>query len=1721
MGKLQQFLHSPHMNNFNIILGSLILASSALHGAESSPGSIASEVSFDASALALRHEQVKKTVPYGGVSGRITLRPLDLSRVPTEEELRLSGQLGSPLSPVGQAEPMLISDTTARERQAADNLAFGRAMQEWNKHNYSEAVRLFKAHHTDFPSSPWAGESVLHMGCEAQFNGRWDEALGRFEWIIDNLPEGSDIYQKALLRRAVLLMERGDFNESIAGFRLMLVTEASWQRRTYAQNWIRQLSAYKGHQASLRNCGGAAIAHVFRMRGDLETATGLSEMAAFGDYGFTLEELEALANASGLKADSVRVSPEKFETLSFPFIAHYKDEHFVTVEGFDQDGNVKVFDSRVGRVVSMSRDSFLAQWSGLGLLLDADEDLPEGIFEASSDDLHFVGGCCGLPRPEDGLGTCREGKAGCGLPVWSVNPVNFNLLVQDTPLWYDPVIGPEIHITLTYNSQDALNQLAPFGNKWTFNYCAYAMEAPGGAVTIIMGSGRRDVWTPDGGGGYTPPPGKAAYKLLKTGAYAYDLTLADGTVYEFAVPPAMPPGTTNMLLVAIKDTYGQAVRLKHDANGALVGIWDARYPAMNPADPHTEISYDATTGLVAKITGPYGREATFSYEEAAVQGDGGATTYNLVGQTDMGGIAYSYGYDENPEIVAPGAYMSSITLPYGSEAATTQFLIEPADADTPNGFDKYPPIGGLMWENYRITITDPLGHKSEYYYDGYSRDGYIRDANQYDPTVGPMFSGAVATKLDYTFLSGSSGAGMVSRITHPDGTYINYSDFNGNKQPRLIKDEEGNETSVTYNTSGQILTVTDARSNVTRFAYADSGAGLGLDLVEISSDSANLRIAHIDYNAHRQPQSVFDAMGVETYFTYNATNGLLESVTYDRNGSDELTLTYERNSLGQIEYVKNGAVTLSSMTYDTVGRVDTIMDVLGVLRIYDYDDLNRLTTTTYPDGTYTENVWTPCCGLLEKFIDRNGNSTQYFYDANRRVTAEIDAERRITAYSYEPNGNLESLTDGEMNTTTWEYDARNRVTKRVYPDGTFVEYGYDDVGNVTAFTNARGQIVQYDYDDVYNRTKIYGAVPTVEFLDFDALNRPGRMLDQFGTTLLTYDDLNRVNTVNGPWADDLVDYDYDNLGRLTSRLINGVGVSAINYDALSRIEDMTNALGQFEFAYQGNSALPSRIDYPSATPGMHTDYSYDLTLSGEARLTQIHNQNATGGLLSRFDYEYDAVGNIKAWERRWGSPEVLSTYRFGYDTAHQLTRAVLHDATGAVDTNFVYGYDAAGNRVTEQTNTGPVTATHNTLNQLTELDSGGQMLISGTVDEPAAVTVSSGAQSVDARMYAGNVFEAELDLAPGTHDVSVDATDVNNNTTSKVWRVTVAGGVDRTLTYDLDGNLLSDEERTYEWDALNRLVAINYTGTNKRTEFTYDGFGNRARIKELDGLTTTTNNVFIWCGDTICQKRDATGATVVRDYYAVGFVEGTSRYFYTFDHLGSIREIVAANGTTVTARYDYDPWGNVIEVGAITVGSDFLYTGHFYHGESELFLAKYRAYSPEFGRWLSRDVLEYAELLPEGPNLYGYAGNNPISWVDRLGLTIQHEQDKNGNNILRDSKTGKFRSKKDFNKQLRALNAAKKDECAILREVTDKIKKEVGSLVKGAAKEAIDLPDFLLASPAITTEIIAMRAYSQCLKCLTETAHKPSGCHYRDCNKLCNNAKELLQLAGQLAEAAL
>ncbi len=95
------------------------------------------------------------------------------------------------------------------------------------------------------------------------------------------------------------------------------------------------------------------------------------------------------------------------------------------------------------------------------------------------------------------------------------------------------------------------------------------------------------------------------------------------------------------------------------------------------------------------------------------------------------------------------------------------------------------------------------------------------------------------------------------------------------------------------------------------------------------------------------------------------------------NAINELTrFTYQDS--GFLESItRNDAVTLASFAPDDLLRVGSATDQDGFGVSYAYDALNRLTLTTYPDGTSEETIYDRL--LPGWVIDRLGRQTIYSY----------------------------------------------------------------------------------------------------------------------------------------------------------------------------------------------------------------------------------------------------------------------------------------------------------------------------------------------------------------------------------------------------------------------------------------------------------------------------------------------------------------------------------------------------------------------------------------------------------------------------------------------------------------------------------------------------------------------------------------------------------------------
>jgi RHS repeat-associated protein len=394
-----------------------------------------------------------------------------------------------------------------------------------------------------------------------------------------------------------------------------------------------------------------------------------------------------------------------------------------------------------------------------------------------------------------------------------------------------------------------------------------------------------------------------------------------------------------------------------------------------------------------------------------------------------------------------------------------------------------------------------------------------------------------------------------------------------------------------------------------------------------------------------------------------------------------------------------------------------------------------------------------------------------------------------------------------------------------------------------------------------------------------------------------------------------------------------------------------------------------RVVYPSGQTSTYTYYPN----SGDHRLQEIHHKKSGGTTLSKFSYTYDAVGNIKTWTQQQDA-NPAKAYDFEYDRGDQLRTGVWRttEQTPTILKRYAYTYDSAGNRTVEQIDNAPVLSAYDSMNRLASQTPGGTMRFAGTLNEAATVTI----QSQSAMVTSDNRFERGAQVSSGTNQVVVKAKDYAGNERTNTYEVSISGNT-KTITFDANGSVTSDGTRTFEWDAENRLVAINQGSL--RSEFTVNGQGHSVRRVEKDGSTTISDTRFIWSNGDMAEERQSSNGAVLKRFFALGIQDVNGNFFYGKDHLESVRELVAEDGS-VRARYEYGPYGAQSKVSG-DLNADFGYTGQYIHPFG-LDFATHRAYDPSLGRWLSEDPIG----LMGGPNLYAYVGGNPISTADPLGL---------------------------------------------------------------------------------------------------------------------------------------
>jgi RHS repeat-associated protein len=1536
-------------------------------------------------------------------------------------------------------EPLVaINGDNTANHDSALTLALEQFQQRKNYEDVSALTNYLNAN----AHSPWRFSLLANLGIIYRKTGYYSKAIDSWEeaW---KLGKGEkDLHVQALSNRVVadlvtLLASLGR-SERIDP----LLSEMKG-RQVYGSSMTELKAAHenlwlmKNKPEDSFKCGPYALDSIKTFLDPRSTHDRKITDAKSTGKGFSLIEVRNLSNS--LKMNYQMAKRIAHSDFIVPSVIHWKSGHYAALIKKVGD-HYLVKDPTFGSETLLSSDALENESSGNFLVPSG--KLPTGweVIRDAEGKTIFGRGLVAARVPtatkkNDKKCPCQGGGSN-GMAVYSMLAMLVSLSIEDTPVGYTPPVGPDMHFTITYNQMEAGQPSTfsyfNFGPSWNCAWLSYVTVPTyaGGSTTVNVRGGGQEIYTTYNSTGttYAGYVGYYGFELQSqatlwvTTSGTYERRLPDGSKEVFG--QVDPSGI--VFLSEIVDPKGNTNSLSYDSNFRLTTISDGaglQTTVTYGLSPTTPDPSNPLTYLITKVTDPYGRFASFSYSSSA--------PYQLTGITDVVGITSNFTY-------GTGSVITQMVTPYGtttfaasagndntavrslrvtepdSSEVYAESRIDGSNFPTIAGDDVAPPaipLGGAAGSGGDERAPELLLYRNTYYWDKKAMQATSNNPDSdYTKAYIYHFIHNQGRSAEAPVLE-SEKPPLESRIWYAyPGQAIASFDISTSDKPTVIArnlDSGSQAWHYQYSSTANPAAVTvaiDPMGRQTNYSYSSNG----IDLTGITQNTASGTdtLSTITYddlvNPPHCPVTMTDAAGKTTSYTYNSQGQVLTITPPARSGhgSETTTYSYSGNFLTSVTGPLTGAT--KTYTYDTLNsqslnRIKTVTDAESYTRTFSYDNLDRVTQIAYPDGT-TEafsylNPTTSAVDLdLHSSTDRLGRTTTRTYDSTRHLISVTDPLSRTTSYGWCSCGAMISMTDPKGNITYFNRDLESRLTSKVYPGGTqppsTPDYTYDTVGRVATYKDKRADTATYTYnlDNTlsgvsYSLASGTAATPSVALAYDSNYNRPTSV----GGIALAYNAVGSLgalkpstitNTLTGGSA--AIAYTYDEWGRVVGSNIDSSNSQTTVFDSLGRVTSVTNLLGSFTYGYFDPTHPTDRVGSISYPNGQSTSYNYYGNNQDE-RLSEIANVKSGGGALSKDDYTYDAMGKILTWQQQTDGTTPL-VWTEGYDAADQLTSAVQTNSaisSPAVRSNS-YGYDTAGNLTSSSLSGVSRSPSYNALNQLTgSTPSGSQSVrFTGSLDLSATVTINGSAATVS-----GTNFTGAVSLTPGsTNTVSVVAQDAHGNIRTNDYQTIIPPQLTYTPTYDADGNELTNGAgQTYTWDAKNELASITYTG-GASSLFTYDALGRRIAIVEKNsGGTVTSTKQLVWDGERPVEERNVSN-TVTKRFFAQGEqISGTS-YFYTKDHLGSVREMTDSSGT-IQARYDYDPYGKVTKL-AGSLDADFQYDGYYEHAASGLNLTLFRAYDPNVGKWLSRDPI--AER--GGINLYDYVGNNPIDRIDPLGL---------------------------------------------------------------------------------------------------------------------------------------
>lgn len=632
-----------------------------------------------------------------------------------------------------------------------------------------------------------------------------------------------------------------------------------------------------------------------------------------------------------------------------------------------------------------------------------------------------------------------------------------------------------------------------------------------------------------------------------------------------------------------------------------------------------------------------------------------------------------------------------------------------------------------------------------------------------------------------------------------------------------------------------------------------------------------------------------------------------------------------------------------------------------------YDAFDRLNQKTYPVGTIETQKW----GLFT--IEK---TTSFPVTPNSSQIASITIKETIDEL-----GRKVGYTDGNGSMYRYSYDPLNRLIKITDPAGNIKGIAYNGLDKKTRISAPTVGIISYNYDALGRLEKKEIKDPAAEKIQRASYNYDplGRLLEvKVGDSLAEryiWDEI--IDTGISEGGNCAKARPQFPKGRLSQVMVFEYAIpvtSSYLWDEGGNLNCKHSMLGDesfFEEYYYDPMGRPVRIIDPA---GQVTDYDYQddinireipgiidqVRFNEKGRLAELHYEKL--GLTIGYSYRPETL-EVSRINAKFDSGAILQDIEYELDGIGQVRRIIDHNLDPKhTSASASYDYDPAGQLITWH---------HN-----------GQNAINFAYDS------------------VGNMTSNPI-FAPGALDVGVER--------SKPY--TPNGTREKRYSYDPWGRLLSSPKvANLEWTFAGRLKKLQ-TSKGAVVEFAYDHEGKRVYKKVLHteggdrkkAVETFFVSKHYHEEHSSAKKVGISSIMLGTDRVAkVEHKKDSKRYFwYLRDHLASTSYALSDEGDSV-AQVAYKPYGTEIpnndewQSYYNSLGDkkahkvSYRYTGHYSDVDTGLYYAGARYYDSRLGRFISPDnyFLEAPEECVRSPiecNLYSYARNNPLKYMDPTG----------------------------------------------------------------------------------------------------------------------------------------